>query len=156
MKGRIIAIAFISIMVLATLSNTVFAQQSEESYNENIQPVVKSLIGKVDFKISDFNLSEFLEWVLECIRAIISSITFALNFIIYIIFVLKEQIDYWISLFNFLLNHFLDLLFETFAIYLDYLHHFVDGIISIILYLIFNKNSLFSLHSYNPNIGVKV
>ena len=44
MKKRIIAVAFISIMVLATLSNTVFAKQSEESFKEKLHEKINNIL----------------------------------------------------------------------------------------------------------------
>ena len=67
MKKRIIAVAFILIMVLATLSNTVFAKQSEESFKENIQNTIKSIALKID--------NNFIENII----IIILKIIFALN-----------------------------------------------------------------------------
>ena len=85
MKKRIIAIAFISILVLATLSNTVFAKESEESFKENI------LLEKINdisiFKNINFNffelLNEILEWIL-----------LGLGFLYFLPYIFAKILDY--------------------------------------------------------------
>ncbi len=85
MKKRILALAFISIMVLATLSNTVFAKESEESFKENI--LLEKINDMSIFKNINFNffelLNEILEWIL-----------LGLGFLYFLPYIFAKILDY--------------------------------------------------------------
>ena len=85
MKKRILAFAFILIIVLATLSNTVFAKEFEDSFKENIS--LNKINDKGIFKNINFNffelLNEILEWIL-----------LGLGFLYFLPYIFAKILDY--------------------------------------------------------------